>query len=122
MNAAIEWPRNDAETIARALAVEGGHLSIGHGGGTLYYARGSRLSGFAIEPMKAACIAAGVPVFDTRHLDFGTVWDLAWRSPMVAVDEPACPEPWHGMSIAPLAHVAALYRAAGAEIVNLPCH
>ena len=32
--------------IASALRTEGGHLSIGRGGFTLYYARGARLSGY----------------------------------------------------------------------------
>ena len=70
--------------------------------------------------MKSACIAAGLPVIDSRNLDFDTVWDLAWRSPMIAVGEPTSPEPWGGFSFAPLAHVAALYRAVGAEVINLP--
>ena len=44
--------------IARALATEGGHLSIGRGGATLHFERG-RLSGCAENVVKAAAIAAG---------------------------------------------------------------
>lgn len=45
--------------IARALATDGGHLSIGRGGFVLYFGRGARLSGYDCETIKAACIAAG---------------------------------------------------------------
>jgi hypothetical protein len=51
---------HDADYIARALATEGGHLSIGRGGGTLYFGRGCRLSGFNDEAMKEACMCFGV--------------------------------------------------------------
>ena len=114
------WPRSDAERIARALSVEGGHLGIGRGGYTLYYARGCTLSGYDVAAMKAACIAAGLPVLDSRMVDFNTACDLAIKSPMIAVGEPASSPPWHAFAHAPLAHVAGLYRAAGAEVTNLP--
>jgi len=47
--------------ISRALATDGGHLSIGRGGFSLYFGRGAHLSGYDCEPVKAACIAAGLP-------------------------------------------------------------
>jgi hypothetical protein len=105
--------------IARALATEGGHLSIGRGGFGLYYDRGAHLSGYDCETVKAACIAAGLPVIDSRRVDFAVVARLAINGPMTAVGEPSSPPPYHAFSYAPLAVVAAAYRAAGAEVWNL---
>lgn len=107
------------EYVAQALATEGGHLSIGRGGFTLYFGWG-RLSGYDIETMKVACTAAGLPVIDSRCLPFKTVYDLAVRGPMVAVGEPPSPPPYHALSYTPLAVVAEAYRAAGAEVFNVP--
>jgi hypothetical protein len=105
--------------ISRALATDGGHLSIGRGGFTLYFARGAHLSGYDCEPVKAACIAAGLPVIDSRMVDFSAVARLAIKGPMIAVGEPSSPPPYHSLSYAPLTVVAASYRAAGAEVWNL---
>lgn len=105
--------------IARALATEGGHLSIGRGGFGLYYDRGAHLSGYDCETVKAACIAAGLPVIDSRMVEFAIVATLAINGPMIAVGEPSSPPPYHAFSYAPLAVVAADYRAAGAEVWNL---
>lgn len=106
--------------IRDALSTEGGYLAIGRGGFTLYFARGAYLSGHDCETIKAACIAAGLPVIDSRGLPFEVVYDLAVRGPMVAVGEPADPPPWDAFSYAPLSAVADAYRAAGAEVWNLP--
>jgi len=106
--------------ITRALATEGGHLSIGRGGFTLWYARGCRLSGYECKAVKEAAIAAGLPVIDSRAVAFDAVAALAIGGPMVAVGEPASPAPWHSLSYAPLAHVAQAYREAGAEVFNVP--
>ena len=105
--------------IARALATEGGHLSIGRGGATLHFERG-RLSGCAEDAIKTAAIAAGLPVIDSRNVPFDEVWALAVRGPMIAVGEPPGSPPYHALSYAPLAFVAQAYRAAGAEVFNLP--
>ena len=105
--------------IARALATEGGHLAIGRGGFSLYFGRGAHLSGYHCETVKAACIAAGLPVIDSRIVDFAAVARLAINGPMIAVGEPPSPPPYHALSYAPLAVVAAAYRAAGAEVWNL---
>ena len=80
------------------------------------------LIGWAAGPdrRREACIAAGLPVIDSRALPFEVVCDLAVRGPMVAVGEPASPPPWGAFSYAPLAAVADAYRAAGAEVWNLP--
>ena len=109
-----------ANLIAKALATEGGHLSIGRGGFILWYGDGSRLLGYDPEPIKAACIEAGLPVIDSRGVAFDAVARLAIRGPMVAIGAPPDPHPHGPFSYAPLAAVAAAYRAAGAEVVNLP--
>jgi hypothetical protein len=106
--------------IASALQTEGGHLSVGRGGVTLHYGRGARLIGYDCEPFKACCIAAGLPVIDSRKMAFEDVVRLAVRGPMVAVGEEASPPPYHALSFAPLCVVAQAYRAAGAEVFNVP--
>jgi hypothetical protein len=73
--------------IASALHTEGGHLSIGRGGFTLYYARGANLSGYDCEGVKACCIAAGLPVIDSRMVAFEVVVRLAVNGPMAAVGD-----------------------------------
>ena len=120
MNTAVNWPKDDVERIKRTLAVENGHLWIGRGDYTLHYANATTLSGYDVERMKADCIAAGLPVIDSRDLDFDLVMQLAYRSPLIAVGEPPDPQPWHALAKAPLQHVGDLYRAAGAEVINLP--
>lgn len=106
--------------IRKALSVEGGHLFMGHGGATLHFARGAYVSGFECETIKAACLAAGLPVIDGRTIAFGPLYALVVEAPRVAVGKPADPLPWRSLSDAPLAHVAALYRAAGAAVFNVP--
>jgi hypothetical protein len=106
--------------IASALRTDGGHLSIGRGGFTLYYARGARLSGYDCDEVKACCITAGLPVIDSRMVAFDDVVRLAVRGPMVAVGEEATRPPYHALSYAPLAVIAEAYAAAGAEVFNIP--
>ena len=106
--------------VTSALQTEGGHLSIGRGGFTLYYARGARLSGYGCESFKTCCIAAALPVIDSRMVVFEDLVRLAVHGPMVAVGEKACPPPYHALSFAPLSVVAQAYRAAGAEVFNIP--
>lgn len=109
----------DDELIARALATSGGHLTIGRGGFTLWYDRGCRMSGYDVEPMRAACIAAGLPVIDSREVSFERVCELAIRGPMVAVGEEPSAPPYHALSYAPLRVIGEAYRTAGAEVFNL---
>ena len=45
---------------------------------------------------------------------------LAIEGPMIAVGKAPDPRLWHFLSHAPLVHVAALYHAAGAEVLNVP--
>ena len=106
--------------ITSALQTKGGHLSIGRGGFTLHFGRGARLSGYDCESFKTCCIAAGLPVIDSRMVAFEDVVRLAVRGPMVAVGEAASPPPFHALSFAPLCVVAQAYRAAGAEVFNIP--
>ena len=103
------------DVIAKALATEGGHLKIGRGGFTLWFARGSRLSGYDCSVVKAAAIAAGLPVIDNRIVAFDTVARLAISGSMIAVGELASPEPNDSLSYALLAVIAEAYRAAGAR-------
>jgi hypothetical protein len=112
--------RDYDDYVASALGTEGGHLSIARGGFTLYYAHGARLSGYDCEQVKACCIAAGLPVIDGRLVAFGDVVRLAVRGPMAAVGEEASPPPYHALSYAPLSLLANAYRAAGAEVFNIP--
>ena len=111
--------RDYDDYIASALRTEGGHLSIGRGGFTLYYAGGARLSGYDCESIKACCIAAGLPVIDSRMVAFEEVVRLAVCGPMAAVGEDPSPAPYHALSYAPLAVLANAYRAAGAEVFNI---
>ena len=104
---------DDRGLIARALATVGGHLAIGRGGYTLHYDRGCRLSGYDVDPVKAACIAAGLPVIDSREVPFEVVAKLAVSGPMVAVGEEADPPPWHAVAFVPLRVVAEAYRGSG---------
>jgi hypothetical protein len=108
-----------ATYITRALATEGGHLAVGRGGATLYFSPGVSLSSYDIEPIKDACIAAGLPVIDSSMVDFGVVAWLAINGPMVAVGVPPDTPPYHAFSRAPLAVVAEAYRVAGAMVWNL---
>jgi hypothetical protein len=112
--------RDYDEYITSALGTEGGHLSIGRGGFTLYFARGARLSGYDCEQIKACRIAGGLPVIDSRMVAFEDVVRLAVSGPMAAVGEEASPSPYHARSYAPLAVLASAYRAAGAEVFNVP--
>ena len=112
--------RDYDDYVASALGTEGGHLSIGRGGFTLYYAHGARLSGYDCEQVKACCIAAGLPVIDSRMVAFEDVVRLAVRGPMAAVGKEASPPPYHALSFAPLCLLANAYRAAGAEVFNIP--
>jgi hypothetical protein len=107
------------EYIASTLRTKGGHLSIGRGGFTLHYAGSARLSGYDCKPVKAWCIAAGLPVIDSRMVAFEEVVRLAVRGPMVPVGEEPSPQPYHALSYAPLIEVASAYRAAGAEVFNI---
>jgi hypothetical protein len=105
--------------IIQALSVSGGHLHIGRGGFCLYYAWGATLSGYDCDEMKAACIAAGLPVIDSREVEFDAVVELAFRGPMVAVGQDPDPKPWHLLSFVPLEEVVASYARAGAHVWNV---
>ena len=111
--------RDYGDYIASALRTDGGHLSIGRGGFTLYYARGAQLSGYDCDEVKTCCIAAGLPVIDSRMVAFEDVARLAIRGPMAAVGEEASRPPYHALSYAPLAVIAETYAAAGAEVFNI---
>lgn len=109
-----------SDDIAAALATPGGHLSIGRGGFTLHHRHGAMLSGFGCEAIKAQSIKAGLPVIDSRNVDFDVVLQLTLHGPLVAVGREPEPSPWHGLSYALLQAVAVRYAAAGAEVWNIP--
>lgn len=108
-----------ASYIEQALATEGGHLQIGRGGFSLHFGNGW-LSGYDCETVKTAAIAAGLPVYDSRNLDFDVVAKLACGGPMIAVGRAPDPEPWNSLSFVPLHHVMDAYRCAGAEVHHMP--
>ena len=110
----------DAGTIAQALAVEGGHLLIGHNGYLLHYSCGARLHGYDNDGMKAACVAAGLPVIDARQVGFTDLWRIVVSEPEAAVGTPEELRVRHWVPYASLAMVARLYHAVGAEVLNLP--
>jgi hypothetical protein len=109
-----------SEDIASALATEGGHLAVGRGGFILHFRNGAMRSGYDCGTIKAQCIAAGLPVIDSRPVDFGDAARLALNGPMAAVGREPDSAPWHGLSYAPLSTIAAAYAAAGAEVWNFP--
>jgi len=120
MNKIDRTPAVDYDVyIVRALATEGGHLSIGRGGFSLHFGRCAHLSGHEYETVKASRIAAGLPVIDSREVESAAVARLAINGPMIAVGEPPSQPPYHALAYAPLAVVAVAYRAAGAEAWNL---
>jgi hypothetical protein len=112
-------PNRYDDDIARALATPGGHLSVGRGGAVLHYDN-ARLESYDCETVKQAAIAAGLTVIDSRRIPFELAAKLAVKGPMIAVNRPPSPRPWHGFSYAPLAVMAAAYRRAGAEVFNIP--
>ena len=112
-------PTDHAALIARALATQGGHLFIGYYGAILHHGH-CRTSGFDPDIMKAACVATGLLVIDTRAADFAAAARVTIGGPMVAVGCLPDPAPWHALAYAPLEQVAEAYRAAGAEVLN--CH
>ena len=115
----VPEPTPIADYLAQALAVEGGHLFIGGGGWVLRYAPGATLRGYDLPAMKTRCVQAGLPVIDILQGEHRLAISLPVLLPMVAVGRPPDPEPWCSSSYAPLRHVAAICRAAGAEVVNL---
>ena len=117
MNRAVT--AEDHALIDRALTSEGGHLGIGHAGFHLEW-KGGSLSGYRCDEMKEACIGRGLPVIDNRNVPYGALARIVISGPMVAVGGPAEPPPWHALSYAPLAVVAAACRAVGADIHNIP--
>ena len=74
-----------AEYIARALATDGGHLSIGRYGSTFYVGRDMRHHGYDCDTIRAESIAAGLPVIDNREAPFDELVGVVLRGPMAAV-------------------------------------
>jgi len=104
--------------IAEAKQTIGGHLHVGRGGFTLHFGT-SRLSGYDCDHVKSLCIAAGLPVIDSREAPIELVAKLGVSGPMIAVNRHPDPHPWHALAYAPLGAIAAAYRRAGAEVFNM---
>ncbi|MBA5775549.1 hypothetical protein H2509_00245 [Stappia sp. F7233] len=115
--------RDYGADIAKAIATPGGYLKIGRGGFSLHYLNAyggqSSLSGYDCDTVKLQTIAAGLPVIDSRCVDFDKVTRLVISGPMICVGGAPEPEPWGAFSYAPLIEVARAYAAAGAEVYNL---
>ena len=109
-----------AAMLAQARQTQGAHLMLGHGGCFLHYARGRTLSVYDAKPIKAACIHAGVPVIDVRFMDYDKLWRLAVDGPMIAIGEEPRFFIARALSTEALEVLARDYRAAGAEIHNIP--
>ena len=104
--------------IEQAKQTVGGHLHIGRGGFTLSFGS-SWLSGYDCDRVKELCIAAGLPVIDSREAPIELVAKVSVSGPMIAVGRDPDPYPWHALAYAPLGAVAAAYRRAGAEVFNI---
>ena len=67
------------------------------------------------------CVVVDYDLRDSTGLDvMAEVAQLGFDTPIIAIGAPPNPEPWRSLSYAPLRHVAALYHAAGAEVLNMP--
>ena len=104
--------------IDHAKQTSGGHLHIGRGGFTLCFGS-SWLSGYDCDRVKALCVAAGLPVIDSRDAPIELVAKISVNGPMIAVGRDPDPRPWHAFAYAPLRAVAAAYLRAGAEVFNI---
>jgi hypothetical protein len=104
------------------------YASVGRGGWSIHChkvtsANGltsqSTLEGYgdASDGMIKACIVLGLPVVDTTTISDEAIYDTI-SIPLVAIDRPCDPEPYHGMSYAPLEYVISAYRKLGATVYN----
>ena len=105
--------------ITKALTTAGGDLFLHSKGYTLFFNKGSTLTGCDCDVMKEACARAGLPIIDSRALSHDEALKAAFSAPMAAVGIPPTTPPYHSLSIAPIEIVAAHYLAAGATILNL---
>jgi hypothetical protein len=112
--------RNYDDFIASALRTEGGHLSIGRGGFTLFYASGLGLAATTASPSRPTASLPAPPVIDSRMVAFEDVVRLAVSGPMAAVGDEASSSPYRALSYASLTVLANAYRATGAEVFNVP--
>jgi len=108
------------QLIEKAKATKGGHLTVGRGGYTLHIDDGHTLSGYDIDRVKQLCIDAGLPVIDSRCVEFDVVAALAISGPMVAVGSAPRFFMSRAFSYVSLSEWVESYRAAGAEIHNMP--
>jgi len=106
--------------IDQALQVTGGHLMIGRHGYTLYFGCGQTLSGYGPENIKRMAIETGLPVIDTRGVEYDALCAVVITGPMIAVG--AEPEAFlcQALSTEALPVAAGRYRAIGAELHNIP--
>ncbi len=105
----------DHARMWREARDNGGFLHLGRGGFTLHYSENARLQGYDCDHEKACAVIVGVTVIDTRAMPLNAA-ARTLRFPMATMGKPD-PEPWHSMSYAPVAAVAAMYQAAGAAVL-----
>ena len=105
--------------ISQALATEGGHLLATEGGWHLYFAPGERLHGYDLDAMTARCALAGLPVIDCTAVCFTGALRSCLDWPRIAVGNPPGLHCWPEAPV-PLAQAAAIYRAEGANVTNIP--
>jgi hypothetical protein len=99
---------------------ESRYVSVGRHGWTAH-AGSSRLSGHYPDLNAVPRLAArlGLPVLDSRTIPEDLLIQ-AMHIPLVATEGEPDPPPWHWLSKAPLAYVAAEYKKLGAMVWNVP--
>lgn len=113
-----ERDETNAQCVALAKATPGGHLFVHENGYTLYY-NNVRFYGYVWQEILPLAIQAGLPVIDSRPVEFKARANLKLGGPHVAVNQAPSAEPFNCLSFAPLEHVAKAYQDAGATIYNL---
>lgn len=108
--------KRDLETIRAARAWPYAHVSIGHGGNTLY-TKDSTLSGFGQYDADTFMLC-GIPVINLLTADFSALTKQVISGPMVTqdgrIDDDAGP-----FNYRPLVDIAKARQSIGAQVFNL---
>lgn len=96
-------------------------MVIGRGGWTLHLGPHDTVSGYGNGfPYVDYCKCKGIPVINSLSVPEDKIYSVAFRAPLFAIGRAPDPEPWNGLSYAPISYVAKLYKDAGAEVWNIP--